>query len=182
MPSTKVKPLKKKPAPIKSKKRVKVRKKPTASDNVITKPKPRPRPVKSPTTRKIEKGRVKKRKLQKQESLDTSIVDAKAKQFSAEVAEGDHRTFKGYATTGLGDILDVTGVTASRWVASGLLPKPIFQAGRAHVYHVEEARAIYRVMVPHLEAHKAYRPDQVETRKRLFDDIAAVREGLFTTK
>lgn len=160
MPSIKLKRVK-----VKAKKQATktlVRKKPSV-DNVITR----------------KKLALKKRA---NPSIDTSIVDKHAKAYAVTLPNGDDRTIRGYAITALGNILDTTGVTCTRWVAGGLLPKPVFSAGRSAIYHVEEARSFYRLLSEHMTDHKQYRPEHADLRTRLFKENAAVRKGLLPEK
>jgi len=127
-------------------------------------------------------GKKKLRMRPKQEQLDTSVVDQEAKTFSADIGNNQFRTFQGFAVTGCGPVLGTTGVTATRWVKSGLLPKPIFQAGRADIYHLEEVRSFFRILSEHQKDHKQYKPEHADIRRRLFEENARIRTGLFPTK
>lgn len=110
---------------------------------------------------------------------DTSLVDKHAKAYEITLPNGDRRNIKGFAITGLGNILDTTGVTCTRWVQAGLLPKPIFDAGRSAIFHVEEARSFYRHLTAHMKDHRQYRPEHAELRTKLFTENAHIRAGLF---
>jgi hypothetical protein len=115
-------------------------------------------------------------------SADTTKVDEKARPYNIILSEDDSRTVKGFAVTAVGEVLGFTGVTITRWVKQGLIPKPVFETARGAIYHLEEVRSFYRILSEHTKQHRQYRAEHADLRRRLFEENARIRSGLFPSK
>jgi hypothetical protein len=73
-----------------------------------------------------------------------------------------------------------------RWVSSGLMPGPVFEARNSrdrwqHVYVEGEVRALLEVIGAHQATSQYYRARHSETRDRVMQSMRAVRLGLRRT-
>lgn len=81
--------------------------------------------------------------------------------------------------TMLGEPLDTTGVTITRWLAKGMLPEPVLATGRSKAYHLEEVASFIRILSEHQQQFRQYRADHTEITDRLFRENALLRKSLF---
>lgn len=124
---------------------------------------------------------IKAKPLKSATKVDTSPVDVHAKAYNITLLDGTTRTVKGYVVTSIGEVLGITGVTATRWEKQGLIPKPIFATGRGAIYHIEEVRSFYALLNEHQKHHRQYRAEHADLRRKLFSENAQIRRGLFPT-
>lgn len=89
-----------------------------------------------------------------------------------------------YSVQTVAELLEKTYQTFWRWTKEpAIVPPPVLvpygQKGRIrNVYHREEVRAMITIIGEHEKAFKYYRADHMQTRKKLFDAIEAVRTQL----
>lgn len=89
-----------------------------------------------------------------------------------------------YNVQTVAELLEKTYQTFWRWTKEpAIVPPPVLipvgQKGRTRlVYHREEVRAMITIIGEHEKAFKYYRADHMQTRKKLFDAIDAIRTNL----
>lgn len=89
--------------------------------------------------------------------------------------------------THVAKLLNVTYQTFWRWTTeTRQVPQPILKdssQGREYaVFHVDEVRAMIRIIGKHLTEYRYYRKDHAATRQRLFTAIEATRAEGFTNQ
>ena len=101
-----------------------------------------------------------------------------AKMHTVTFPDGKVREVEAFTQTALGEPLGTTGVTVTRWVGAGMLPKPILETSRGAVYHIEEVRSFVDIISKHQETHKQYRTEHSDTKDTIFSENARVRTAL----
>lgn len=81
--------------------------------------------------------------------------------------------------TALADLLQISYQSLWRSTSAGSIPAPVLitRMGKREllIYHQDEARVILTVIADHKRQFSYYRKDHHHTRKRLFDEITAIR-------
>jgi hypothetical protein len=84
-----------------------------------------------------------------------------------------------FTITAIGEPLNTTGVTATRWLNADMLPAPIIASGRTHVYHIDEVRSFIKIIGDNQTHFKQYRKEHVHVTDMLFRENALLRKSLF---
>lgn len=147
----------------------------------------RPRSENRALTRKLsEKARTREAYREKHNVTMTTCRDNLAqlsdfaKMHTVTFPDGSVREIEAFTQTALGEPLGTTGVTVTRWVGSGMLPRPILETSRGAVYHIEEVRSFVDLVSKHQETHKQYRSDHSDTKDKIFAENARVRKALLS--
>jgi len=103
-----------------------------------------------------------------------------AKMHTVTFPDGTVREVEAFTQTAMGEPLGTTGVTVTRWVGAGMLPKPILETSRGAVYHIEEVKSFIDTVSKHQETHKQYRSEHSDTKDKIFAENARVRKALLS--
>jgi hypothetical protein len=144
----------------------------------------KPKPIK--TAEQAERHRINMRERSREKSANklkscaanVSNLDKMARTYVVDMPNGKVEEIKGFNITGLGEPLGTTGVTATRWVNSGMLPAPFLNTSRGAVYSIEEVRSFVEIIGELQKDSKQYRKNHTEVRDRLFRDNARIRKGM----
>ena len=117
-------------------------------------------------------------------TLDTCLgnlddLESFAKVQAVTLPNGKTREWPVVSVTALGPPLNISGVSATRWVNSGMLPKPILKTGRGLCYHIDELRVFVTLIGAHQAELKQYRHAHIELKQKIFNEDARVRKSLF---